>query len=82
VRDVCSLPAVALTVILAFFLAASGCQRGCSEEDLGTIVHGVPDVPGSEKVFPLPELDPTAQSEDSSELILIPVPPGHELPRE
>ncbi|MBN1590235.1 MAG: hypothetical protein JW888_12040 [Pirellulales bacterium] len=63
-RNVSILRLIGLTAFLALFPAASGCGPSCSEEELGTIVHEVPEVPGSDKEFPLPKLDPSAASEE------------------
>jgi hypothetical protein len=40
----------------ATVLAAGGCGRAGSEEDLGTVVFEIPQVPGVDTPFAMPEL--------------------------
>ena len=44
---------------LVFFttIFAPGCGPALKQEDLGTVIHEVPHVPGSEKPFPVPGVD-------------------------
>ena len=62
-RNVSVLRWIALGVLLVPWASLSGCQSRASDEELGTIVYEVPKVPGSEKPFPLPDLDPNAKSD-------------------
>ena len=44
--------------LLAILLSFAGCESKIPKQDLGKVVFEVPQVPGSEKPFPMPELDP------------------------
>jgi hypothetical protein len=61
-------------------LVVGGCGRGCSEKELGTIVYEVPNVPGSEKTFLLPKLDPAAKSSETTDSSPNTTPPGDVVP--
>ena len=55
-----------LRFILAGLLAttaASGCGPSLSEEELGTVLFEVPEVPGSEEPYTLPDAVPAPLSE-------------------
>ena len=62
---------------LLCLLAVPGCERRVSNDELGTVVFTLPDVPGADKPPPTPELDALdeARSSSSSEST------GHPAPR-
>ncbi|MCD4727728.1 MAG: hypothetical protein K8R46_08705 [Pirellulales bacterium] len=51
------------------FLVLSICLAGCgpelSERDLGTVVDEMPKVAGSEKPYPMPQLGPSSEDEET-----------------
>jgi hypothetical protein len=63
VRNVCVLRRIAFVLVVLPALTLVGCGSGSSDKDLGRIIYDVPKVPGSEKTFPMPELDPKAKSD-------------------
>ncbi|HLA83897.1 MAG TPA: hypothetical protein VJL29_03810 [Thermoguttaceae bacterium] len=65
-RYVSALPRILLGPLLLAWAFLPGCQSRGSDEELGTIVYEVPKVPGSDKPFPIPELDPKAKSRQSA----------------
>jgi len=52
-----------LSILLVPWLVLSGCGPSYTDEERGTMVYEVPDVPGSDETFPMPELDPDAKKE-------------------
>ena len=51
-------------LILTFsFLLAAGCGPAVPKEDLGTVSHQMPEVPGAEEPYKMPELDEPASAE-------------------
>jgi len=55
-----------LFCLMVCLLLASGCGPTVSREDLGTILDEIPEVPGAEKPFKLPELNQPAGKEADS----------------
>jgi hypothetical protein len=60
-----------LALLLGVFLTLpllSGCGPALSEEDLGTVVFDVPEVPGADEPYPFPDSDaePEPDSPDES----------------
>ncbi len=43
--------------ISACLVLLSGCEPTVAPEDLGTIQQGVPEIPGAEEPYEMPELD-------------------------
>ena len=43
-----------LSILLVPWLVLSGCGPSYTDEELGTMVYEVPDVPGSDETFPMP----------------------------
>ncbi len=54
--------------------AVAGCGPKVAPEDLGQIVFEVPDVPGAEKPYEMPELGPAPPPSGPSLLDLPPLP--------
>lgn len=46
--------------------AVSGCGPELSEEELGTVVFEIPDVPGADEPYEVPDLVPAGSSESKS----------------
>lgn len=56
---------VSVVSLLAVCLSGwAGCGERVSEEDLGTVVEGIPQVPGAEKPYELPDLS-SPESKDT-----------------
>lgn len=49
---------IGLLIGLSAMLVLSGCERRIPKEELGKVIFEVPQVPGSEKPFIMPELEP------------------------
>jgi len=62
-RNASTLRWIGLSLLLGPSLVIAGCGPSYSDEELGTMVYEVPDVPGSDETFPMPELDPKAAEE-------------------
>ena len=60
------LPRLLIALLLVGCLTLAGCGPGVSEEDLGTIVTEVPQVPGAEEPFPLPEFGTDEPTDDAA----------------
>jgi len=58
------------TTVLPLLVIASfaGCQPKASDEELGTVIYSVPQVPGTEQPYPLPELGDDAAASRESKL--------------
>ncbi len=49
---------ILLTAVLAVFPSLWGCGPQVSEEELGTVLNELPEVPGADEPFEMPELGP------------------------
>jgi hypothetical protein len=45
----------------------AGCGPALSEEDLGTVVFEVPEVPGADEPYPYPDWDAASESDSPDE---------------
>ena len=52
-------------VVLLALAVCVGCDAGVSEEDLGTVHYEMPQVPGTETPYKLPEQEASAASNDA-----------------
>ena len=52
-----AIPTGVLRSLVVPLLAIAGCGPRLSSDELGAVVHGIPQVPGSEKPYAMPQLD-------------------------
>lgn len=62
-RNVLFFRSIVVGIALTLGTSFGGCQGG-SDEDLGTIIHEIPQVPGSEKPFPMPGLETSTKTQE------------------
>jgi hypothetical protein len=51
------------TLLCALLWIIVGCGPGVPEDELGNVVFEIPEVPGSEVPYELPEIEPTEPAE-------------------
>ncbi len=68
-------------LLFVLSLGVSGCGPSLKTEDLGTVEMKVPKLPGSDGPYPIPELEPAADSaaeSTSKPADLVPKPPAQD----
>jgi len=55
--------------------AATGCGRSAPPEEYGTVVFELPDVPGADEPYKIPELENEPDSDSDQEVVEIPASP-------
>jgi hypothetical protein len=53
-----------LTILVLALICPTGCGPALSESDLGTPVFEIPKIPGADKPYRMPQLEPTHEKEN------------------
>ena len=61
-----ALVGLSLCIVLLLFVTP-GCGPSLSEEELGTVVYDVQQIPGADQPFPIPDGPPESASEPESQ---------------